>query len=242
MYNIEIHGTFRRIIGVFYQLGIWQNVKESAFHRMCWKLFYLFHFILFQIIVVTCGYLSDSINDALFCVEIEVGTVVLTIKLIYLLWKKDDIQALLSGCLLTHSIPNHEEYVDITKKIEYFMKFVHTYMLGLGVTAVVLSVATLPIFSNEKKLPIIFTLPFDSEQNVIIYWTTYVYLTFELFFLVVLSFFPVIIWYIMLNCSIKYRLLGNQLRGFGTKRSTSECSKNIQNLVGLVKVHQNIFE
>lgn len=249
MYNIEIHSTFHCIIGAFYEFGLWHNEEKSTFRKNGRRLFYLLNMILFQILLVTCACFSDDKSESVFLVQVEISAIVMAVKLIYLLWKKDTILEMLSTTMVAHSISDHVLFMQVNKKITKFMKFVHVYLVMIAVIVFILIISPLPIFSVEKKLPLSIPFSLDCKYSEIIYWLTYAFLTFQICLIAVVNLLTVIIWYVMLNCSIKYQILGNQFRRLGVRETKptetdkpEEDDLYHQDLVCSIGNHQNIFE
>lgn len=246
MYKIEIHPTFRRIIAVFIQFGFWRNEEMSR------KLFYLFNMILFQILIVTCAWISDDKNESLFLAQAEISALVMMVKLKYLLWNKDIILLFLSESIVTHYILDYNLFVQVKEKIQNFIKFVHVYIVVMATVVFLLIVSPLPIFSSDRKLPMFIVYSFDSKYSELIYWLIYSPLTFQIFLIFSINFLTVIIWYVLLNLSIKYQVLGNQLINLGVPKVTKiEIDEEPlpespdlfhQELVHLTEVHRETYQ
>lgn len=246
MYTIQIHPTYRRIIAIFIECGIWRNGEISR------KLFYLFNMILFQMLIVTCAWISDDKNESLFLAQVEISALVMMVKLIYLLWNKDMILLFLSEAIVTHYITDYEVFVQVKKKIKKFMRFVHVYIAVMASVVFLLVISPLPIFSSDRKLPMFIVYSFDWKYSEVIYWLIYSPFTFQIFLIFATNLLTVIIWYILFNLSIKYKILGNQLMNLGVPKVTEieiegenlfeSADLFQQQLIHLVKVHQKTFK
>jgi len=248
MYKIEIHPTIDQLIAAFYLFGTWQKEKSSQFCEVLRKLLFVLNHILLQILIIICMIQTTDKSELIFLTEVEGHIFFLTIKLVFLLWKKADLLTFAQDC--THTFIEREEFMQATKKITNLMKFVHAYLLMMVVVLMFAVVSSLPIFSSEKKLPLYTNFSFHTNYDEIIYWLAYAYMLYNLVFIIVLNSITIIIWYVMLNCSIKYQVLGNRLQKLGEAKKTaveqhSKPEKRDlyhQDLVCLVKTHQNISE
>lgn len=244
MYNIEMRPTFGRIIAVFHICGIWHNGDESNFRKIARKIFYLFNLIIFHILIVASIFLKDNKSESIFYAEAELAVCLVTIKLFYLLWERDAILAFLKDSV-THFVPYHENFVQVNKKINKFINFVHVYLLMFTVTYLLFILTPLPIFSSKKILPFFVNFSLDFKYSEIIYWITYLYMAFGIFFLLLVAVTNLIIWYMMLNYAIKYQILGNRLRNLGVANASKTTVQNEsfgQELIVSVKSHHNIIE
>lgn len=255
MYKIEINPTICRIFKLFYQFGIWPKEEESNFRKMCRKLFYLFNHILYQVFLVTCSYLSPDQNECIFLLAVDISVAVVTVKLIYVLWKSEESFEFLYVRIVDVSVGDREEFELFNKKLNKFVKFVHVYLLMICVTFIFVMSSCLPIFSGEKQLPLFIDFTLDWEYSEIIYWITYAFMGSQMACTVLFNLIILLIWYAMLTYSIEYQALVNQFRNLGMNgmniRTKKVLKKNLksetrnlylQELIGLIKAHRNIFE
>lgn len=252
MYRIEINPTIYQLIAVYYLFGTWRKEKSSPFREVIRKLLFLLNHILFQFVIIICALQTTDKKEFIFLVEVEGHIFFLTIKLVVLLWKKDDLLAFISDCALT--VTDHKEFMQAIKKIQNLMKFVHTYLFVMFVVLMFAVVSSLPIFSSEKKLPLYTNFFLNSKYDEIIYWCSYAYMLYNLVFVIVFNSITIIIWYVMLNCSIKYQVLGSRLRNLGViKAKKAAIERHLieqadhpnlykEDLLSLVKTHQNVSE
>nr|QGW45401.1 odorant receptor 28 [Bradysia odoriphaga] len=222
--SIQMDKMLQGILKLFYQLGIWQSDKLSNFCKVGIKLFYISF------------------------VQAAVMAAVMYLKFMYILFKKQEILEFLNDPIVVHSIENREEYDQINKKIAKFMRFVRPYFLAICVTAVLLIVIKLPIFTTNRGLP--FFISFSWNDSEIIYWLTYLVISVLMVLYGIVNFFSALIWYIMLNYSIEYQLLGNKLKNLGAAKnqtqkeriSVAETHKCVENVIFLIKAHRNLTE
>lgn len=250
MNSIKINSTFCIIITILYKVGIWTIHEESKYREMGRKFFYIFSFLFFQILIALFAFLSDDRNQSLFLIELVIGVMVLNVKLIYLLWKKNEIFEFLNDSVIANSILEREGK-SYANKIQVFMKFVLAYNFFVIVTGISLVISSLPFFSSEKKLPLFIIIPVD---GIVVYWVTYIILAWGIIFSCLSNLNISFIWYIMLNYSIKYQILRSEFRNLGATRTTQKATEAgkkfttqnqnlfLQDFVVLVNKHRNLSE
>lgn len=189
-----------------------------------------------------------------FLISVEILLSVVTIKLMYLLWKKDLIFEFLFDPIIVHATADTETFDHVNKEITKFMKFIHSYMVMFPIAFIFYVFSTLPMFSDGRKLPFFIKYTFVGNYSEIIYWIAYVFVISEILFGFACSLTNAIIWYILFNYSIEYKVIGHQLRNLGIKKLWANDPEpwNVlhpsirttynQDLIGLIRSHQNIFQ
>lgn len=238
------------MIALFYKLIVWQNEKT-----LLGKVAKFFCFLIYSsfFISLVCGvYLSDDKNESIFLAAMSLAVGVIIVKLNYMLWLQEEIYNFIYD-IGTHSMTDEKEFLKCTKKIDNFMNFVTAFLTMTLFGVIPIFVFCLPIFSNEKKLPLKIAFPWNYRHNECAYWAAYFYTLFGYLYTLVCMLVTIIIWYVMLNCSIKYESLANQFRNMsfiGTRNITtksvnennlSEKSKLIfRDFTYLMKAHQKL--
>ncbi|XP_037044202.1 uncharacterized protein LOC119080059 [Bradysia coprophila] len=264
MYSIQGGKTLQQILKLFYLSGIWQSNEESKYRRISKRLFYTFFAAFCPSFFATNSFLCADRNEMIFSTQAVILASVIYVKSLYLLFKKPEILAFLYDPIVVHSIETREEYERMSKKIKKFMTFVRPYFLAICLTAASLIIIELPIFSADKGLP--FFISFTWNDSEVVYWLAYLFLSLSTVLYCVINFSNAIIWYIMLNYSVEYQLLGNRLRNLGvtiaknqnknekekkigkpelkqkTINSVPQSKKFVENLIVLVKAHRNMTE
>lgn len=214
-----------------------ENVQRNIFY------------LSFVISVLTGVFLSDDKNESIFLVAVSVAAVVIIVKLKYILCEQEDITKFIQNTG-THLLEDEVYFLQITKKINFLMKFATFFTCTTFVGITPLFILYLPIFSVEKRLPLNIGFPFDWRTSEIAYWIAYFYTIFNFMITIFCLLLNVIIWYLMINCAIKYETLGNQFRGVSKTKATGERDKNIsdavmsftEKLIDLIKNHRNLQE
>ncbi|XP_037037879.1 putative odorant receptor 71a [Bradysia coprophila] len=267
MYSIKVDKTLQQFTKIFYQIGIWQNDEEPNYRKIGKKIFYTSFGALLPIFYVTNVFLCDDRNESIFSVQAVIMTTVIYVKSLYLLFKKPEILAFLNDQIVVHSIENREEYERANKKIKKFIGFVRPYFLSISITAALLILIKLPTFSTDKGLPVFISFSWNNSEMV--YWLAYLFVSLSVVLYSVVNYITALIWYIMLNYSIEYELLGNKLKNVGgptvttiknqdknekqkknreqelsekTFNSVPQSNKFVENLIIVVKSHRNMIE
>ncbi len=242
MYKVEVDITLRRIIDIFGRIGIWRNGAESGVRKSCIRILYFlkfFSFLIYVLIGIYQAYLSADRSQLLFLVQVMITVAIVTIKLAYLLWRKDEILNFLYDPNVTHCIENRDESLEVNQKINKIAIFNKVYVLIFILTLFIVNVAVLPTVSrDEKLLPLFINFNVKSEYDVIFYWMTFIYASGCLALCSLYTLIMLFIWYILFNYSIEYKLLGRRLKSLGTTTSNTYQ----QELIHLIIAHNNLFE
>lgn len=251
MYQIEVHNLINHIAAVFWRLGMWQNENGTACFKKGKKVFYCTTNLSFAVFMLLRGFQCADMGESMLIINQGILTAVLTVKLSYILWRKKEVSTFINeiGC---HSIRNFNDFTQVNKKLEIFMKFVFCYLLTLFFGFLFLLI--LPAIANEIILPANIWFPLDYKSSALGYWIAFAYCTLSILICVVGSLFVVIIWYLMVNCAVKFEILGNKFTRIGEIKtvdslikdnhiSDSEKSKSfLQEFIEIIKIHRNIKE
>ena len=253
MHSIQVDKTIEQIIKIFYKIGVWQRDDESYRRRIAKKLFYTFFGALVPIFFAMNARLCVDQSEAIFSVQIAIMSAILYVKLLYILFKKQEIFAFLYDQTILHSIKDRKEYDQTSEKIKKFMKFVRPYCLAVLATACAQVACKLPIFSDDKGLPGFISFSWNDSETV--YWLAYSFLSLSIPLCATLNLITPLIWYILLNYAIEYELLGNKVRNLGVRNTSvktiaekqinfklTERSAYAEDLIVFIKAHRNLME
>lgn len=238
MYKGETDQTILSVIRSYHQLGVWRIGDETTKAR---KLFYLFYYILYQVFNLMCIFCIDEKSEIMFLSSLGIFFVVITIKLIYLLWKKDEILGFVKDPVLCYSTECHNEWAQVSKKKKNFVKFIQTYLWMLRMTAFFMTFSCVPIFSSQKKLPLFIDYTLDCKFSEILYVFGYLFALTGIFCCLAFNLIMAVIWYVMFEYSTAYEMLGYRLKQLGSRTETSTRSY-IEILIASIKAHQSIFK
>lgn len=217
MHSVTIHEAINRLIFVLYRIGFWHYEGSNTSTEFGMKSFYSVYYSLFTITLALGAVQSENLSEAIFAAQISIAVGVLAVKLWILVWKQRRILEMLSR-ICVFSIRYEEDFIFFNKKLEKFMSFVTTF-LSASVTAVVIELGVFPFISGSER-NLIFNIEFmlfDWRKNEFNYWIAYIFLCTELWFSLIAIVFSVFVWYSMLLCSLRYEVLGREIRKMGSK-------------------------
>lgn len=251
MYDIKVHQRIKQIIAIFSRFGLLDNEGETVFRRTGRRLMVFIFYASFVISLAAGAIRSEYKNELTFLATVVIATGIASIKLIYILWKNEEILAFIQN-FCVHSIADREKYVQVNNKLKKLMTFASCFLLALFATAVFVNTLPLAVLSHTRSLPFNIPFPWDWKNNLVVYCVAYSYIVCEVILTAIASLFNVILWYLMFNCSIKYGTLGIQFRDMGVFRTTKATVGNqniseaeqqklfLHDLVALIQVHQNL--
>lgn len=222
MYSVQLDKRINQIISLFYRFGLWHRGDEATVRESRLKLFYSCYYFLFPISLVTGAFSSDNPDDFVFLLEVAIGTTVLAVKILYIIWRKEQILELLNR-ICVYSVEDHEGLTIVNNKLKMLMKFVAIFIPFVWFTGVC-CVLVAPFLGSERSLFFNIAFPLDWKNNEIAYWITFVFLVTQVILSLILSLFGVIIWYIMINCSLRYDILGHQIKNMGVLKEVEETA------------------
>src|ERR1700744_2384377 len=91
MYRVEIPEGINRIRSIFYRLGIWHTGDEPTIRETRIKYLYSVSFLMFIISLIGGAINTENRDDSIFLVESSIVVSVLFMKLLYVIWKKEQI-------------------------------------------------------------------------------------------------------------------------------------------------------
>lgn len=208
MYKIEVLSVFNRVIDLFYKLHLWQNESSTLKNKAkSWFLLLLFSVGFFTSAFVAMCYSKDK-TEFYFLASISISSGVLLVKDLYRYNSQSDILYFLRE-MCSHEITDQLEYHRVMKKLNYFNKFAYCCVFSTLCGGCLIISMGLPFFSSQKKLPLNLWFPFKPALNKISFWFGFIYILFSVVYVVLSYLSTIMIWYLMLNCSIKYELLGS---------------------------------
>lgn len=238
MFKIDIPNKLSQILHLFFVLRIWQSDEGNSW-KILIKIFHLIMHGTFGISLLSGAYLSDDRNESIFLTTAAMAAAVLNIKLGFIIWLQEETNTLLQY-FGNHSITDQSEFYRMNKKINNLVNFVSVFLSMTFFGSVPILVVYSPIFMDTKKLSVSIGFPFDWRNNDFAYWTAFLYVLYCYLFCILCVLITAIIWYLMMNCSIKYDLLGYQFKQLGTTSSSEEQKDSISNLIHLIKLHQRL--
>lgn len=235
--NIEVPPRITQIFSLFYFMRLWRVGDVSDFSKFVQMILYFNY----PASLLAGAFTNANETQQIFMIVASIITVVLTVRLYYILWKKDEILGFVHT-FGSHSIQDNDQYNRVTNRISTLMKSILLLELMTSFCIVGLAVTSLPIFTTEKKLPLNVYIPLDWKHNDFIYWTAYVLLVYDFVLTLVCILQNVIVSYLMMSCAIQYETLGIELRNVGYisegKRSNEE--QFYVKLLDMIRRHQEL--
>lgn len=254
MYTVEVNRTARQMVRILNFFGIWEadnhHALFTAVKQFCLSVLY----ILYPIFLASNAFLCEDRIESIYSAQVSLSTSLMCLKCLYMIYGKREMMSFLYDRSICHTTEDQEEFDLINHKLERFMKFIRVYITAVATTSFLGIIVKLPFLSfGEKQLPMFISLSWNDSE--IVYWVAYGWLSFIMTLSIAVVMFHILLWYIMLNCSIAYQSLGNKFRNLG-KRSGSiarELNFNaekpllreqsyVDELIALVKAHRNLNE
>lgn len=212
MHSIKLQKEIYQVIDLFHWIGLWQIGDDATVRETRIKLFYSIYYFLCPIFFMACAIISDKSEQFIFSVASAIITTVISVKFLYLIWKKKEIVELLHRICI-HSIDDQDEFTLLNNKLKRFMKFAVCFFvltLFAGVGTVIVSYA-----GEEKKLFLIIEFPSYWKNNDIAYLIAIAFTFTQVILTTIAVLYSIIKWYLLMNSAFKYGVLGNKLRNMG---------------------------
>ncbi|XP_037045768.1 putative odorant receptor 71a [Bradysia coprophila] len=135
----------------------------------------------------------------------------------------------------TYCMDNRDQYQAVLQKVNSFVDF--AYKMYSMFTITVLMMMIVPLFNKEKVLLIKVWVPLDIDwkSNEIAFWIMYVFTNTTMAFCAISIGRCLFVWYIMLNISLKYEILGYRLTNLKVKQHSSRMD-----IISCIKYHLDI--
>lgn len=155
---------------------------------------------------------SEDMNRSVFTAGNTLGVFVATVKYWFLISKQYQILDLLNR-VCVFSIRSADNCKIFNDKLTGFA-FVFVFFVNLTLTASLGSIAA-TFFGNERSFVAEMAFPLDYRNNEIAFWIAAIFFIGAVFLMIFPHFFSVIIWYLLLVCTLRYEILGNELKNMG---------------------------
>lgn len=222
----------RRSEIIFYVIGLWPKDHSSILY----KLYGIFIFITFYISYFLAIVLK-MIFTTKFVEKIHLSLVTFSIctilyRMLLFFKKREQIQHLTS-MITDYSFDDRTEFTSVNTKIKTYERYAYMLMYVPAFGLVLFMFA--PIISNTHVLIINIWVPFNWQDSSLTFWIVCTYSVICLSCLVIAFQPSLVIWYTMLNISIRYELLGYKLTKLGN--GAGDFKKD---LIELVEEHRKI--
>ncbi|XP_037025648.1 odorant receptor 94b-like [Bradysia coprophila] len=244
MHLIQIHKIISLIISFFYLIARHHRGDKPTVKEFRIKLLYSFYYPLFVLSLVVGAITNDKEDQNIFLSEVAIGSSVLLIKLWFLIWKQNQILDLLNR-VCVFSIQNDDAYNLFNNKLRGFLKLVFVFAITVAVAGSSGTIV-MSFVGNGKTLFLEVGFPMDWRNNEIAFWMASIFVFTEVLLSLLVMIFTIMIWYLLLICSLRYEVLGTQLRSMGKNREKDKMTENktlnnfFVNLKDSVKVHLHL--
>lgn len=215
----------------------------------------MFHFscyLSFLASIVIKAVITNDSDEFVFFIALSITVTVHVIKMLYINLKNPETINLIYK-IGTHSTNEMEEFIHVDNKIKKIMKFANAFIVVCVVEVYMLII--LPAIWIDLTL-INVAFPLGHHRNV--FWIKQTFVLIGGVYSLLGAFLSIIIWYVMLNASIKYDMLGNRMRNLGVMRTpvadlsdettvqkviiskTTGQQIFLEDLIGTIKTHQKI--
>lgn len=199
--------------------------------------------------MIAGAFTCDTRDESVYLIVSSAIGLVVMVRHLLTIWKKQEIVVFLHRAA-EHSIEDQEQFNLMNGKLEKFMKFAvvlfwTTTVLTLGTTLVA------PLVGDEKKMILNVAFPFDWRTIGVVFWIEFTFIFIGMFQATLSLIFSTLTWYLLLNCAVKYDVLGSRLRKMGmienkvNKRIPSEREKEnlfARELIDGIKTYNEINE
>lgn len=233
MHSIKIHKLIALLMALFYLTGIWHRGDKPTIREFKIKLFYGIYHILGVLALGFGAILNEKHDQTVFLTEASIAVGVYSFKLWTLIWQQNQIRDLLNR-VCEFSIRNDDDYRRYNEKLGRFMKFVVALLLTVFVGS--FESVVVPFLGSEKTLFFQIAFPFDYRNSEIAFFFAYAFVFTITVLTIIAVFVSVLIWYFLLNCSLRYEVLASELR------NTGRVSKTGHEQVAIVSLRSNFSE
>ncbi|XP_037049878.1 odorant receptor 94b-like [Bradysia coprophila] len=212
MYSARIHKFVVQIFSLFRRIGLWHGEDRPTSRQLLQKSFFCIYYLTFILSMSVKAFISDALDESIFLAECSIICAALLIKIRMFLWKQMETVVMLNRiCVFT--IRNEEAFAFFNNKVEKFVKFMkmcvkNTLFISLGCVV-------LPFLGSQRSLIANIALPFDWENSEIGFWVVYIFSLTEYYIVVLTMLFSLIMWYLLLLCSLRYKILGMEMKNIG---------------------------
>lgn len=213
MYNIKIHKLVGLVISLFYRIGIWHRGDMPTVRERRVKCCYCFHYAIYLLSFVVGAINNENMDKSIFLTEAAMGVGVYSVKLWILIWKQNEIVDLLNRIC---EFRDDCGYALCKDKLRGFTTLAIVFVMSFLIGAI-LTCSVLPLFANDKTLFFEIAFPLDYRNNEIAFWIASIFILTEMMLTITVALFSIVIWYLLLNCSLRYEVLGWKNLGTVTK-------------------------
>lgn len=248
MHSVKSHKVIGQIISLFYRLGIWHQGDQATAKELRIKIFYFIYFTFLPISFAIGAAKSYDEDEAIFLAEMCIASSVLVVKLWMLIWKQKKIQEFLNR-ICHFDIRDDDQFNLTNEKISKFVGFVVLIIFFINLAGFCIFVT--PFIGSEKRLFFNVAFPLDYKNNEIAFWIAATFVITEIYLSIAVVLFSIIVWYFLLNCSLRYEVLGSEIRNMGLLKGVAVLNRIsdkeqqrifLRDLIAAINAHLHIME
>lgn len=233
---IEVKKLFKDFERIVYYFGLWPRDNSTIYFKIYGVSVFFTFYPVYAVAIALGAVVAENFAEKMFLVMCTMSGCCLMLKIIHFYRNREDIQKLFHE-MDDYTVDDQIQYDEINRKIRKFIEF-KAIMFRVFYYGVCLQLLV-PFIMQENIFAIKIWVPIDWTHNNIAFWIINVYTLICIQFYVVAVELSVIVWYLMLNFSIKYEMLGYQLMNLG--KSDDGCSVQFKtNLVNCIESHRKI--
>lgn len=249
MHQVQKHHRINQMISFLYRTGLWH--RRATATETILKLFYSIYYSLFPISLFIGAVTSDDKDDCVFLILLGTTTIVLFLKLLQIIWKKDELLEFLNK-ICVYSVEDDGVFAIINRRQEILMQFSTVFIVSAYV-ACISGVVVVPLIESERYFFVNFAFPLDWKNDDFAYVLANAFYFTEIVLSCVAPLNSAIVWYLLLNCALRYEILGYQIKNLAVvkvnemdnRRKMSKIDKEnlfLRNLLATIKLREFVKE
>lgn len=243
MRTTEIHPLINKIIQLYYRVGLWYQGDVATRRELNVKLFYTIYMLLFVLSLAIGAILHENQNKSIYLAECACLASVSFCKFYILIWKQRKIEQMLNRvCVFT--VRDEENFAIFTQRLSALTNFGNAFLFG-SILCIFCEFAVYPFLGSKKTLALEIAFPLNWRKDEVSFWIANLFVLAANMSVFAAISFAVIITYLLMVCSLRYRLLGSDIKEMG-ERATKNILKRekqriyFRDLIVSIKEHLNI--
>ncbi len=209
---MEIDPSIQRIMELYYAVGIWQNNSSGCKSRKFIRVSVFLFFAISYPVAMAGGLASNDFRDNIIIFTIRVVVAVFAFKGFYIFFKQDEILSLLNSTCI-QSVRHNDCLLKNT--LHSLHKCCAIFVVLSTLLTLIIIILSTPLYSYKLSIYISFPLVYEIRNAA--HWMTHSFVLINDLFVFLVSFISSIMWYVILNCSVQYNILGNRLKNVGMR-------------------------
>lgn len=223
MYSVKVPETINLIMGSFHRVGFWHREDVPTLIQKLTKFSYFIYHLLFSLSIFTRTWTTDNVDESIFLFQMGLAVAVLSVKLFYIMWRKNEILKIVDQVGL-YTSEDCERITFLNDKLQTFNKVTKILIFIIFLNNASASFIV-PFVGNEKKLFLNIAFPLDWRNGGTAFWLAHAFLTSELLISCISFLCSVFTWYLMIGCALRCELLGHKIMNMGMQKANNKLTK-----------------